>query len=86
MMPLVENCCCLSSFCCNTECSPDEEDESLLLDIVPQVYHLNRLQKDVAMSMMSKLKMVHEVACMSFTFTNIQESVSNILYVVSTFV
>ncbi len=60
----------------------DENDESLLIGSVLQVYHLNRLQEDVAALMISKLKMINEVPSMSFSFVNIDESVSNILYVI----
>ena len=60
----------------------ENNDESLLMGSVLQVYHLNRLQEDVAASMISKLKMINKVQSMSFSFVNIDESVSNILYVI----
>ncbi len=76
ILPLLDNCCCLSAACTS---SVLEDDESLLPKMISNVYHLNQLQNDIAASMMSKLKQIQPISCMIFTFINVQESVSSIL-------
>ena len=78
IFPLIESCCCNNTSCFSMAL---KDDNSLLPNVVPQVYDLKQLQDDITAEILSKFRRLKPVSSisMNFSFKNVQESVTAIL-------